>query len=203
VCKNVLASIAPVPVPPGINAMFYHQEFDLDIFRYQPPRLDSRKITAYMNVLAEGGRAMDFNRYRDLLPDFEFRSYGAQNEHGVLGTHPEIAAEMHDSLFVWHVKPGGDGFGHCIHNAFACGRPVITRKNHYAGKLAGELMIDGLTCIDLDGKGVDRVVQSIREIADNPERHERMCQSARKRFDDVVDFDREELQIREWLERLI
>lgn len=203
VCRNVLASIAPVPVPDGVNAVFYHQEFDLNIFRYEPPVPGSRKIAAFMNVLGEGGRSVDFDRLRAMLPGFDFRSYGAQNEHGVLGTHQEIAREMHESLFVWHVKPGGDGFGHVLHNAFACGRPVITRTGHYAGKLGGELMTDGVTCIDLGTQGPDETAYLVQAIAGDPAWHERLCQSARARFDAVVDFDAEEVRIREFLERLI
>jgi hypothetical protein len=48
--NNILASTAKFDTPPNINTCFYHQEFDLDVFRYEPPTCHS-KVFSLLNSL--------------------------------------------------------------------------------------------------------------------------------------------------------
>lgn len=195
--KNVLSSTAPFTVPAGINACFYHQEFDLDTFKYEEPSPNRNRVTSYIHYM-RNKELMDAVAAR--LPGWEFRSYGADMEDSIMETS-KLADSMRDSSFVWHYKPEGDGYGHVIHNAFAVGRPPIVWGDFYRGKIAWELMEDGVTCIDISRKSADQIAQEIQYWSD-PERHIQMSKASKDRFASLVDFDREEQEIRKFLENL-
>ncbi len=109
---------------------------------------------------------------------------------------------MSQSGWVWHIKPGGDGFGHVIHNWFACGRPVITNFSDYQDKLAGQLLQDGKTAINLEATGFEQSINRILYYS-IPENHRQICKDAYQRFKEIVDFDKEENEIRKFLEKVI
>lgn len=114
----------------------------------------------------------------------------------------ELANTMHEAQFVLHSKPGGDGFGHIIHNAYACGRPVIARPSQYRGQLAEQLLVPG-TFIDLDKYGRGEMKNMIRRITADPDELFRMGKRASQRFKEVVNYEQEAEDIREWLKNLI
>lgn len=195
--QNILASAAPFHVSPGINTCFYHQEFDLDTYRYDQPDPSIKKIRSFIHYM----RQMDLHqRFKQLLPEFEFITHGAGMD-SCFSAANDIAIAYQDTTFAWHVKPEGDGFGYGAHCPFACGRPLITVKQHYRGKLAEALMLDKETCIDIGCRSIEESVRLIRHFA-QPEEHKAMCQRAYDRFKEVVDYDKEEQTIRQFLENL-
>lgn len=196
--KNVMCSTVPYPVPPGTNVFFYHQEFDTNIFTYTPPT-ETKKITNFVNL--HPGVA-HYDQYRSALPDFEFKSYGASCPDGTITGERNIAQIMQNSTFGFHVKPRGDGFGHVIHNWYACGRPVITNLSDYADKLAGKLLVDGETCINLEAHTFQENCDLIR-FWSKPDNHIKMCQNAYKRFQEVVNFDAEAEQFKQWIQTIV
>lgn len=198
---NILASIAPQHAP-DINVMYYHQEFDLEVFS-PTVCLPTKKIYSFVNVIENSGVGWhDYQQLKALMPDYEFRAYGGQCPDGsTTGAH-DTADKMNESQFIFHVKPGGDGFGHVIHNAYALGRPLITRPSHYKGQLAEQLLVPG-TFIDLDRYGPNEVVNIIKEYTSAPDELRRMGQRASDRFREVVNYYQEAVDIANWLERLI
>lgn len=196
--KNVMCSTVPYDVPPDVNAVFYHQEFSLDTFKYIKP--DHRNsITNFVNLHP----AYEiYDQYKSLLPDYTFKSYGVQCPDGIISGEKKLAGIMADSAFGFHVKPNGDGYGHIVHNWYACGRPVITNGSDYIDKLAGDLFIDDKTYINLERGTVKENIDKIRYWS-IPEHHDQMCQNAYDRFKEVVDFDEEEIRIRDFLDHLI
>lgn len=200
---NVLASTLPREVPADVNVKFYHQEFDLAIF--SPYRNQPRKtIFSFINILHESAPAWsDFTNLEGLLgpAGFEFRSFGGQCRDGNMDGPYQLAKKMRRAQFVFHVKPGGDGFGHVIHNAYAMGRPVITRSSHYKGKLASLLLEPG-TFIDLDELNPGMAARAILDATKNRVRCARMGQQAYERFRQVVDYKHDADGIREWLKTL-
>jgi hypothetical protein len=190
---NILASTAPFPVPSDVNVCFYHQEFDLDVFSKAPPSPD-RKVFSFIHYMREMELNLEFRR---VMPDWEFRTFGGGME-GDLCRSSDIASRLRESAFVWHIKPEGDGFGHIIHNAFAVGRPPIVKMSHYVGKLAGSLMVDGVTCVNIEGLPVEEAARRIRSIHSS-DRYGEMCEAASRRFRENVDYDREETVIRSFL----
>jgi hypothetical protein len=121
---------------------------------------------------------------------------------GIISGEEKIADIMSKSTFGFHVKPDGDGFGHLIHNWYACGRPVITNGSDYRDKLAGLLLEDGVTCIDLQKRNTQANINYIREMS-KPENHMKLCQNSFKRFKEIVDFHEEEIAIKDFLDNLI
>lgn len=127
--------------------------------------------------------------------------YGILGHDGIIGTDKGVAKAIQDSTFVWHLKAQGDGFGHVIHNAFACGRPPIVRKSYYQNELAGALMEDTTTCIDLEARTPNENVEMIKALSE-PETHKRMSKNTYNRFKECVDFDFEYKEIIKFLARL-
>lgn len=198
--ENVMASTMPKEVSRETNVVFYHQEFDLKVF-HPSHEFPGSNIYSFVNIIQNTADYPTFLAYKKMMKDFDFKAFGAQCPDGFMNGTRELAPKMREARFIWHVKPGGDGFGHVIHNAFAVGRPVITRKTHYANSLAGSLMVDGVTCIDLDARTPSENIALIEKMS-GQEEWTRMSQNAYNRFKEVVDFDREEKEIRVFLERL-
>lgn len=194
---NVLASIAAQPAP-GVNVMFYHQEFDLGIFHPSDCK-PTKKIYSYLNIIQNSGIGWeDYKQIQRLHPDFDFKAYGGQCPDGNKTGPVELAQSMREAQFIFHVKPGGDGFGHVIHNAYAVGRPLITRPSHYRGQLAEQLLVPG-TFIDLDRYGPGEVKNIITRLTHSPEHLKQMGRRAADRFTEVVNYDVEARDIAAWL----
>lgn len=193
--ENVMASTYPKKHRDDQHVIFYHQEFDRNLFS-PTPIPHGRKINSFVNLLPQYG-GEEFDAMERLLPGYQFKSYGAGCRDGVKHGAKEVARGIKESDWVFHVKRGGDGFGHVIHNAFACGRPVITRKSHYQRCLAEDLMVHMETCIDLDIVDYETAARLILDL--NPTA---LGKQAAARFEQVCNFDKEEGEIREWLKNL-
>jgi hypothetical protein len=195
---NVLASIAPQLSP--ANTLFYHQEFDLRVF-HDTPVQPVRKVYSFLNIIQHSG--VGWNDYSDLKrmmerQGWEFRAYGGQCPDGNMTGPHELASKMREAAFIFHVKPGGDGFGHIIHNAYAVGRPIITRPSHYRGQLAEQLLVPG-TFIDLDRYGRSEVKNILTRLMYDPDALVEMGRRAAQRFDEVVDYQKEAEEVAAWL----
>lgn len=188
--KNVLSSVWAYTPKPEQKIIFYHQEFSLDDFRYEPP-INHTLIRSFVHLLPDKGY---FDIYKSSLKEFTMEAYGIGTERG---PSMDLAGQMRESAFGWHIKPA-DGYGHVIHNWFACGRPIITRGDYYKGKTGGLLLKDGFNCIDLDKHSFEDNLNMIRYWS-LPERHEEMCRNAFNTFKEVVDFDKEAEQIKIFL----
>jgi hypothetical protein len=198
--KNLMISCAPYSVPSSLNTVFYHQEFDLKDFRYTPPTNHSQ-INSYIHYMHD----MDLHKnYRLALPDFQFKTYGAGME-ACFHVTKLMADTIVNSAFTWHCKRQDDGYGHVVHNTFACGRPIIGKLGYYKnmGFRNGKfLMDDEVTAIDLDSRTVHANSKIIRELA-KPENHAKFCERAYRRFCDVVNFDAEEQKLRDFFAKLL
>lgn len=196
--KNILASTSPFPVPAGVNVCYYHQEFDLDIFQYEPPQFHN-VVNSYIHYM-KNPELMD--QYAAHFPGWQWTRFGAGMDLAILGCSG-VANAMKRSAFTWHYKPEGDGFGYSIHNTYACGRPAIIQAQFYNGKLAGALLSDGITCIDISKRSFSENVSMIKRCS-QPDQHIEMCEAAYRRFTQVVNFDHEfERKIKPFLERLL
>lgn len=194
--RNVMCSFpqSRINVHLDQNVVFYNQEFDLNIFKYVPPSLN-KMITSFVHTLP---KAELFHQYKNRLNDFTFKSYGAGCLNGCIDLC-NIASEMGKSTFGWHVKPGGDGYGHCLHNWLACGRPIITYLSDY--RHYSNLLIHRETCIDLEANTFEKNIELIQECSE-PETHKRMCETTHKVFKENVNFDKDAEKVRTFLEVL-
>lgn len=196
---NLMANTLPPHIPHTCNAIQYHQEFSTNIFK--PSSMTPQKrITSLINIYHNNKGFEDFMTLKSMMPDYEFKSFGAQNQDGILDTTQDIASEIHKAQFGFHSKYMGDGFGHALYNWYACGKPVITRISDYKGKLGEELLENNVTCLDLDNCNYHDIYDRIINMS--PQEYAWMCSEAEKRFKECVDYDKEEQEIREFLERL-
>lgn len=199
---NVMASLKPRPVH-GVNVHFYHQEFDTEIFRPTVAE-PTGKIYSFVNILQNHTLAWsDFSGLEHMLgrKGFTFSSYGGQCRDGNANGAFELADKMREAMMIFHVKEGGDGFGHIIYNAYAVGRPVIIRSHFYANKLAEELFVPG-TFIDLDKMSLADAMNRINRLRFDPEQLANMSRRTAERFREVVDYPQEAEALRLWLSRL-
>ena len=108
---------------------------------------------------------------------------------------------MQRSAWGFHVKAGADGYGHILHNWFACGRPVIINYEEYKDKLAGELLIPNETCLVAEvGQDMSQVAQRIQSMP--PIEYEWMCQRVREIFEEKVFFTQDAVEVKKWLTQL-
>lgn len=190
----------------------YHQEFDLNVFKFHEPmnyqsipakEWPAKKISSFVNCFTTDQLfGFDYALFRTIereMFDWNFRAYGGQCRDGSKNGSVELAAAMAESRFIWHTKAGGDGFGHVIHNAAACGRPLIVRKEYYNGKMANDLLIDGETCIAIDGLSTTDLISKI-EYYNQHFIYLNMCRAMRERFQKVVNFDKETEEIKAFLD---
>jgi len=194
--KNVLASTLSF-VSPSVHSVCYHQEFDLGVFKYTEPS-NHLDVNSYIHFMQEMNL---FNAYKGTLTERKFTTYGAGMD-DCIHTSQRLADSIANSGWTWHVKPGGDGYGHILHNSFACGRPLIVKKIHYQGQMGEELMEDMVTCVDISLRSVNEAA-AVLNFLSMPENHHKICSQAYKRFCDVVNFDEEEIKIRRFLERIL
>lgn len=217
---NIMASAKISGVPSNIHFIEYHQEFSTKIFKPFNPNKpektewdgytllenDQKLIYSFINCLNTASiYAADwplFLRLEQMTPDWKWRTFGGSCRDGDVKGEKGVAEAMRQARFVWHVKAGGDGFGHVLHNAFAMGRPVIVKKSYYFGKLGEQLLIDGVTCIDIDNLSPQEIVDKINYY-DELSRYREMCLATYEQFKKVCDFDKEFGDLQNFLENLI
>lgn len=197
----LLASIKPQPY--NGPAVFYHQEFDTKLFC--PTKMKNfNQAYSFVNVLQDVPENWaTYNEIKSIMESrgWDVRAYGGQNPDGNMQGAEELAAKMKEMTYLIHIKYGGDGYGHIIHNAYAIGRPLIAKSSQYAGQLASDLMVPG-TFIDIDAfpsvqAAIDHALSlSNEEIA-------AMGKRASDQFKKVVNFGKEAKEIEQWLKDIL
>jgi len=193
---NLMSSTMPSNVP--CHSVFYHQEFDTNVFSYEKP-VKSKEIHSYMNVMKNYPEALDyFLELEKALPEYTFKMFGSQNRDGCVTGIDNLAKSMKKARWIFHVKPGGDGYGHVLFNTFAVGRPLIANKRYYEGKLGGTLM-DDKSSIIMDGLTVKELASIVRN---REEINGTMSQLSYTRFKENVNFEKEAKLIDKFLKEL-
>jgi hypothetical protein len=202
---NIMASAKINDVPPNVHFISYHQEFDTKVFARELLE-PGKNIYSFVNCFNTAEHLKTdwelFTRLEQRMPEWSFKAFGGQCRDGCCNGTQELANTMRKARFIWHTKNGGDGYGHVLHNSAAVGRPLITHKIYYSGKLGEQLMIDGKTCINIDNLSLDEMMQKI-EFYNIPERYVTMCNAVYENFKQVCNFDADFLLLRDWLTKLV
>lgn len=194
--ENLMAATIPFDLTRKINHIFYHEEQPL--IDWSGPS-NQRVINSFVHLLPLRD---EFEMYKSRLNEYEFHSYGSMCPNGALRSLNNLYEEVKNSAFIYHVKPGGDGYGWNWHTSFLVGRPIITHFSDYKDKLGGLLFENGVTGVDLEQHIVSENEAIIRHCSD-PEIHFKMCSNARKKFVETVNYDSEYKEILKFLERMI
>jgi hypothetical protein len=202
--RNLLSSAYPTFVTtPNIHKVFYHQEFDLTKFTPKRPQ-NVKSVANFKHVMEE-----DFQLILELekrLPDWEFKCFGAHNRDGYIDDNEEKMSDAINKFgFVFHVKKD-EGYGHVIHNAFSCGKPMIVnratggviRDGQFIPNTAS-FLFDDLVVID-SNLDVNVIADSLKRASDN---YDFYSEKVRAKFDNVVNFDEESKQVKTFLENLV
>ena len=198
---NVLASVMPGSLETS-NAVYYHQEFDTDIFK-PSSIIQEKNISSYINILQNMKDGWsDFLGLEHLLMDeIYLKSYGGQCRDGSIAGADLLSKSMQNNDFIFHVKDGGDGYGHILYNAYACGKPTIIRSSFYQNSLGKELFNDE-SSIDLDKMSIEEAAKKITQICSNREQLDQMSIKAFETFQNNVNFAYDAEKVRNWLENL-
>ena len=198
--KNVIDTTKLYSPPESVNYLNINQEFDLQYFCPEEPKVFN-KISNFMNCLPDSPQVSIFRELKARMPDFEFKMFGINGDDGFIQDIQKLGEEMRKSSFIFHVKSHGEGFGHVIHNAYAVGRPVITIKRYYQGKMAERFLTDGYSCIDIDDLSPEKAIEKIRYYS-RPNQLLSMSQNARALFNKYVDFEKDSERLKEFLKNL-
>lgn len=193
--KNYLNSTT-MPPPPGANHVRYHQEFNLNVFRPDVTP-NPRSIMNLQHIMDPQAKPI-FKQLRSHLTDWDVKAYGAFNPDGALD-RMKLPETLRQCGFLYHVKFSDEGYGYNLHNAAACGTPLVVSIPNQANFTAGALYIDGKTCIDVSCRSPQDVAIMLNEAADN---YEEWSENIYNHFKQVVDFDKEFEEIKKFLERL-
>lgn len=187
---NLLAS-ATVPDLP-INYLVYHQE--QPIRPYSPPPIEP-KIASFVHLLPQPDI---FESFKNSLPGVDVQAYGAGTPGGSIATLSQVYDEIQKCSFVFHNKPGGDGYGWIIHSAIMLGRPVITRLSDYKGQLAEPLLTLGVSAIDLESNPAPLVFGLFQKKESLLE----MSRKTREIWDKNIDYKSEEERLSSFFQNL-
>lgn len=200
---NVMSS-AIVDIPEWIHSITYHQEFNTDIFFFHEPQR-TKNIYSFVNCFDTTPHfAPDLALFLSLekrVSNWNFKIYGGQCRDGSADGSLNLAARMAESRFIWHTKFGGDGYGHVLFNSAAIGRPTIVKKEYYKGKLGEKLLIDGETCIAIDGLSEDEIYNKLT-FYNEETNYAKLCYSVRDNFKKHVNFDREAEALKIFIDEL-
>lgn len=193
---NIMASVKEFPTLPEKNVVFYRQEFDLDLFK--PVNETKNQITSFVNILPN---AFTWDTMAAKMPEYEWKAYGISSPDGIISDIRQLAGIMRESKFGYHYKPQGDGYGHIIHNWMAVGRPVLVGLYDYADKLAGEMLVDMETCINISIRSPGQVAAIVHDITHDG-RYEIMVENVKKKFKEMVDFEKDAKKVELFLKFL-
>jgi hypothetical protein len=179
------------------NSVLYHQEFSSKLFSFDS--VDDPK--AVYNMMHYIQNMDEFEKVEQLLPTWTFKCFGAENRDLPKGPNIyDIVNCFKEMGFLWHVKREGDGYGYNLAHAAACGKPIITKCSNYRGMSAEPLLIHGKTCIDLDRVSLSEAAKMLQNMADNYSYYSNEMYNT---FKQTVDFDKEEKDIRLFIDRLL
>jgi len=190
IIKNLLASTIKFPV--SCHSVFYHQELNLDVFHPRAMPIGER-INSFVIGLPD---EKVFFEYKKLLPEYTFTAYASKYT-PFIQTIRELADKIAESDWIFHNKPRGDGFGHLLYSTAFIGRPLIINFSDYSDKLGGELLIDGITAIDIGIRTPSQNVELIRNS--NPVQ---MGLNLSKRVRELVDYEKEAQKVKSFLSDL-
>lgn len=209
----LLSSTTP-QVRPWMPHVYYHQEFDLNDYRFEYPPTEGDLVSTRVQCITGLPEYETFRRVAALVPGARFRHYGHCNEQddlwgGNAMTVPQIASEMRAARIGWHYKRWSDGYGHVLHSWFAVGRPVIGSSSYYSGRLDGiaklgaPLFVEGVTSFDVDTRTDEELAVLVRRLIADDDYHQEISENAHRRFLEVVDFAAEEVAIREMFAKVL
>lgn len=206
ICKNVMCSNQQSfdVLPDDINKVRYHQEFDLNTYKYEPYDIDIKYVRNFVNGMMNDERFVKlWNNYKTSLPNHTFRMHGADGEDGIVHWN-QVHTYIKYSMFTWMTRFVPDyEFGHSAMNSLAMGRPLITNVSEYYKNTNHNLLRDEFTCIDISNCSFARALYKINYWSEE-DNYKEMSKLVYNMFMLTHNFDREfEYELKPFIENLI
>lgn len=198
--RDDLNVIRSVPyIGNAVNEVLVNQEINTDIYSYTPAK-PGNNIFAITNPYQF---PTIFEQYRRLMTDTVMRYYGVGCPDGPLHGIEAVASKMQEANLGWSTKVGG-GLGHTNMGWMYSGRPVVTNMSQHrmTGELAIELFEPGVTCIDVDAGTTEENCKQIRKWMD-PDLGRRIGDVCHKRFHEVINYEQEAENVKQFLAKII
>ena len=187
-----------MPLPKGVQGVSYHPEFHYEWL--EPDRTPEPRTVCTIQAFHPQPSKAVFFEVEKLLADWQFFEYGAANKHASISDPKQEALIISMNSIIWHWKPCGEGYGFVLHRAFAAGRPVFC---NYAGLKhcsVGLVLEEGVNCVELMGKSPQQISEDlVRVQAEYP----KWSQAMRQKFLEVVDWEKEYLEIKAFVEKIL
>lgn len=196
--ENLMASTSPLFYKNSTkapNVVYYYQE-QPEITYTLPTK--TMNISSYAHVMPKPEL---YEEYKRTLSQYTLKSYGAGCADGWMPTLTQLYETMRTDMYVYHVKPGGDGYGWNWHSAYMMGRPIITNFSDYKDKLGGALFVDGETGLNLEAHTVHENSELIKKWTDTDYFIEQ-SQKCRTHFTLLVNYENEAEKLRQFFENL-
>jgi len=180
------------------NSVTWRQEIDTNVFNWARPPC-SKTIRS---LLGDPKGSLDYPtwaHHKQALWEFKWLMHGPGGDAGFL-MERDLANAFKNSDFIWQVKFRGDGFGHTLHHAYACGRPCIIRGSYYKECIGEPLLVHDYSCIDLEKETFNGFLRKMRYWAE-PDHLLEMSKNAYGLFKQEVNFDKEFEDVKAFLER--
>jgi hypothetical protein len=183
-CQHLMSN-SVIEIPSGLhNVMGYHQEFDTNVFC---PGGAGEAVYSYVHYPESAALQQQVWQAGGLTIPFSFVGKTLGPVKDIIVESRQLARKIQSSAFTWHIKPGGEGYGHILHNSFACGTPVITSFRDYKDFIGLDLLEDGVTAIDTDRHTKIEIAHTIADEVSSRKMREKVYQ----RFQEVVNFEKE------------
>jgi len=177
------------------HCLYYHQEIDGDLFSPEPPNAETKNV---YGIIPLAPYISLYEEYRAYVTSANWKYYGhGGSPDGPLSGSRGVAEKMKEANVAWHTKQGA---GHTTCGWFAVGRPLLTLMSLHrrAGGDALKLFDPGVTCIDLESGTAHENSKRIRELL-QPNTNREWCERVWKRFESVVNYERDAERVERFL----
>lgn len=206
-CKNILNSTLSDKYLNVNNKHIvnYNQEFDIKNLKDFSIPKNIENINTFL-LYNSYHNPLLFNL---LIKELSWESfeYGMGNKDGHITDYDEMVTKIKNTGFIWHYKKSGDGYGHTLYKSFFAGKPVILnmRMFQFHRLFHNNFFEDGVTIINCnDGFAdadisVNTLKNKVLKYADNYQTNSKIIF---ERIRNEVDFDKEFIKIKKFIENL-
>lgn len=197
---NVMHSV-PYNAKTNQKTIYYHQEISPTLYSYVSPNPQTKNIYSFVNNLPYKNI---YEQYKKSLPEINMKAYGGGCPDGSVYGAKGVGEKMKEANIGWHLKDQ-NGFGHNTMGWYASGRPTIIQIKDFHGypyKDIWYLCEPNVTCIALDQSDFNTNHSKIHKALD-PENNLKMCEKAFQRFNEVVNYNQEAEQLKQFLSNIL
>ncbi|MGA2775020.1 MAG: glycosyltransferase [Candidatus Omnitrophota bacterium] len=164
----------------SVNRLFYHKRIDMQIKAFS--RLPNEKLI----IVGSYERSRHFQSYADYIKKIK-----PENVEIISWVNSDKLIDLYANCKGFITSAKDEDFGMAVIEAMASGKPVIApNEGGYR-----ETVIDGITGKLINDINIDKLVNAIKETAENPQRYKDACLKQAQKFDTKVFINKIKEQI--------